>query len=168
VELVLSVRSKADSSVYDSRHPVNGALLLGRGPDCAVLLDGTGISREHAAIQWENSALFVTDLSANGTWVNGKRILGNRKCKLAEGDSIELPGYEIRYRITGTGPEVAGPVPAAAPPDVKPAVPVVAAALQTSQSRAQFSIRQTFTSLELFLILTAVAAFALLVAWFNS
>jgi predicted component of type VI protein secretion system len=166
VELVLSVRSKADSSVYDSRHPVNGALLLGRGPDCAVLLDGTGISREHAAIQWENSALFVTDLSANGTWVNGKRILGNRKCKLAEGDSIELPGYEIRYRITGTGPEVAGPVPAAAPPEVKPAP--VAAALQTKQSRAHFSIRQTFTSLELFLILTAVAAFALLLAWFNS
>jgi pSer/pThr/pTyr-binding forkhead associated (FHA) protein len=167
VELVLSVKSKADSSVHDSRHPVNGALLLGRGPDCAVLLDGTGISREHAAIQWENSALFVTDLSANGTWVNGKRILGNRKCKLAEGDSIELPGYEIRYRITGTGPEIAGPVPAAAPLGVKPAA-VAVAAPQTAKSRAIFSLRQTLTSLELFLILTAVAAFALLLAWFNS
>ena len=134
----------------------NGVLILGRGPDCAVLLDGTGISREHTAIEWEDSVLFVTDLSTNGTWVNGKRIGSNRKCKVDEGDSIELPGYEIRYRIAGHG---------AAAPAAKPAVKPVPSA---GESQHPLSMPGSFTLSELFLILVALAAFSLLLVYWNS
>jgi predicted component of type VI protein secretion system len=62
-------------------------------------LGRTGISREHLAIEHEDAGLFVTDLSTNGTWINGTRIPPSRKCKIDEQDSIEVPGYELRYRI---------------------------------------------------------------------
>ena len=47
---------------------------LARGPDSAVPLEAPGISREHLEVQAEDSAVFLTDLSSNGTWLNGARM----------------------------------------------------------------------------------------------
>jgi pSer/pThr/pTyr-binding forkhead associated (FHA) protein len=147
VDIILSVKSKADESVQSIRHPVNGRLVLGRGPDSAVPLDAPGISREHLEVQAENSALFLTDLSSNGTWVNGARIPPRRKCKVGEGDFIELPGYEIRFQLVGA---------AAAPlvslkPGLRPS-----------------SFARSFTGLELFLLVVVLASAALLVTYLTS
>lgn len=97
MDLALNIRSKANNAVQESKLLLNGdRVFVGRGPECAVLLDGQGISRQHLGMEAEGSALFITDLSSNGSWLNGKRLAQNERSKVATSDVIELPGYEIR------------------------------------------------------------------------
>ena len=139
------------------RHPVNGRMVLGRGPDSAVPLEAPGISRDHLEVQVEDSALFLTDISSNGTWINGARLPQGRKCKVREGDFIELPGYEIQFQLVG----------AAAAPAIQLGLPPAGSSkgLQvpsaTSGARAR-SLAGSFSGLELFLLFVALACAALL------
>ncbi len=109
MDIILNVKSKADQTVRNVRHPLNGRVILGRGPDSAVPLDAPGISREHLEVHLENSALLLTDLSSNGTWLNGARMPQRRKCRTSEGDVVELPGYEIRLQLVAPPPPLPGP-----------------------------------------------------------
>jgi len=155
VEVILSVTSKTDESVQRVRHTVNGRLVLGRGPESAVPLDAPGISREHLEVQAENSDLFLTDLSSNGTWVNGTRMPPRRKYKVGDGDCIELPGYEIRFQLVGA---VAAPVASKT---------IGQPAKSTAQPRAR-SFAHSFTGLEIFVMLIVLAAAVLLVTYITS
>jgi DNA-binding response OmpR family regulator len=66
-------------------------LILGRAPECDVVIEGRLISRRHAAISREGQGYTLEDLgSHNGTAVNGQRIAG--PWKLHDGDQIELGG----------------------------------------------------------------------------
>jgi DNA-binding response OmpR family regulator len=66
-------------------------LILGRAPECDVVIEGRLISRRHAAISREGQGYTLEDLgSHNGTAVNGQRIAG--PWKLLDGDQIELGG----------------------------------------------------------------------------
>ncbi|GAB4195771.1 MAG: hypothetical protein OHK0013_02300 [Sandaracinaceae bacterium] len=50
-------------------------LVLGRDPDCDVVLASPSVSGRHARLAWQSGQLFVEDLgSANGTWVQGERV----------------------------------------------------------------------------------------------
>ena len=92
MEILVTVKSKADQSVRTVRQPVNGRFVLGRGPDSSVPLEAPGISREHLEVQAEDSSLFLTDLSSNGTWLNGARMPPRRRCRVSETDFIKLLG----------------------------------------------------------------------------
>jgi adenylate cyclase len=48
------------------------------------------ISRDHAVIQISRFGIEITDLSTNGTWVNGVRMAPGASRQLIDGDSIEL------------------------------------------------------------------------------
>lgn len=96
MDVLFKVRSKADNSIKESKLGVTDRVLVGRGPDCAVLLDGQGISREHLALEGDEANVFIIDTSSNGTWVNGKRLPQNGRSKVEHNDLIEVPGYEIR------------------------------------------------------------------------
>lgn len=67
----------------------NRELTLGRGPDCGIVLDDPGVSRAHARLTPRpDGTVSVADLqSANGTFVNGKRI---GSAVLASGDRLRL------------------------------------------------------------------------------
>ncbi len=66
-------------------------LILGRAPECDVVIEGRLISRRHAAISRAGQGYILEDLgSHNGTAVNGQRIAG--PWKLNDGDQIELGG----------------------------------------------------------------------------
>jgi DNA-binding response OmpR family regulator len=66
-------------------------VVLGRAPECDVVLEGRLISRRHAAISRAGQGYVLEDLdSHNGTAVNGRRIAG--PWKLHDGDQIELGG----------------------------------------------------------------------------
>ena len=164
MEILLAVKSKADNSVQSVKHQLDGRLLLGRGPDSPVQLDGTGISREHFAIDREDSGLFVTDLSTNGTWVNGTRIARSRKCKIAEQDSIEVPGYELRYRILNGSREQAAETSAA---KSGKAAPSAVNQANFNPSRG-LSILDSFTALEKFVMMIAAFSVGLLLLYWNS
>ena len=150
------MKSKADASVQNVRHSVDGPVVLGRGPESAVPLEAPGISREHLEVQVEDSSLFLTDMSSNGTWINGARMPQRRKCKLREGDFVELPGYEIQFQLIGTAtPAIAGPRPAAG--TSKQSQLTAPKSRRSSRSKAP-----SFGFVELFLLAVAFASVALL------
>ena len=63
--------------------------VLGRHPDCDVVIDLGAVSRQHAAVDREGGAYFVVDLkSRNGTFVNGAPI--RERKRLASGDAIRI------------------------------------------------------------------------------
>src|SRR5262245_37948178 len=59
------------------RIPLNGdRLVLGRNPDCQVVIPITSVSREHAAIVVRQGRYYIEDLqSRNGTFVNNQQIM---------------------------------------------------------------------------------------------
>jgi hypothetical protein len=66
---------------------------LGRALDNDVILDDRRVSRHHAQISMEAGGVWLTDLaSANGTWVNGQRIV---RQALKPGDVVSLGGVEL-------------------------------------------------------------------------
>lgn len=64
-------------------------MVLGRHPECDIVVDAGAISRQHAVILRLNNEFYVEDLkSRNGTYVNGELLHGRRK--LAENDRLKL------------------------------------------------------------------------------
>ncbi len=56
--------------------------VMGRSPDCDIVLDVGAVSRFHAQILHAGADFFVEDLkSRNGTYVNGEMIHGRRQLK---------------------------------------------------------------------------------------
>jgi len=156
VDILLAVRSKNDNSVQNVKYPVTGRLLLGRSPDSVVPLDGPGISREHLAIELEDSTVFITDLSSNGTWVNGDRLTRNRRRKVDATDVIELPGYEVRCRLVAK-PEAN--VTAGEATTSPFALHAIGSANAITDSQPPLSLFRSFTALERLLIIVALASF---------
>jgi pSer/pThr/pTyr-binding forkhead associated (FHA) protein len=69
---------------------------LGRGFAATVQLEDPGVSRRHAiVVQRRGSARILDDRSANGTWVNGRRVFD---AELHDGDVILLGRALLVYR----------------------------------------------------------------------
>ncbi len=70
--------------------------LAGRSPDCDIRLDGSSVSRHHAAFARKNGLCAVKDLnSANGTFVNENKIA--RATLLKNGDRIRISSYTVLF-----------------------------------------------------------------------
>jgi serine phosphatase RsbU (regulator of sigma subunit) len=68
--------------------PGNRAV-LGRHPECDIVLDAAAVSRQHAQILQEGDDFYIEDLhSRNGTFVNGRLVQG--KWLLADGDRLKI------------------------------------------------------------------------------
>lgn len=68
---------------------------LGRRPYNDIVIDNLAVSGEHAVLQMTGGDVFLEDLnSTNGTYVNGKAI---KKKQLANGDSVEIGKYKIKF-----------------------------------------------------------------------
>jgi S-DNA-T family DNA segregation ATPase FtsK/SpoIIIE len=71
-----------------------GAVTVGRKSTCELMLDDAQASREHARIIISDQSAAIEDLdSANGVFVNGKRIRG--LVRLSNGDKIKIGQQEI-------------------------------------------------------------------------
>jgi predicted component of type VI protein secretion system len=90
-----------------------------------VPLDGTGISREHLRLHSDGDALFVTDLSSNGTWLNTRRLTRDKPHALTTADAIQIPGFEIRIELpnlsAADGQQARSAAPAASGTSANPA-----------------------------------------------
>ena len=72
----------------------HGSLLIGRLPECDVLLNDTLVSRMHARISVQGESVVVEDLhSSNGVYVNGLRV--GHSTVLCEGDRILIGTTEF-------------------------------------------------------------------------
>lgn len=74
-------------------------MVVGREPQCEIAIDNLGISRQHCALVTKGDAFVVQDLgSANGTFVNGKKIVEHF---LNDGDEIFLGKYVLKFKNEG-------------------------------------------------------------------
>jgi diguanylate cyclase (GGDEF)-like protein len=72
---------------------LTGTLVIGRGRDADIRIQGDGISRQHARIRVGADDVLVEDLgSTNGSFVNGERV---DKRALQDGDKIQLGSATI-------------------------------------------------------------------------
>ncbi|MEW6364777.1 MAG: FHA domain-containing protein [Acidobacteriota bacterium] len=71
-------------------------VIIGRDPDTQLHLEHATVSRRHAEIVRQDSGHAILDLgSANGTFVNGRRVSGSRM--LAVGDVIQIGPFRFTY-----------------------------------------------------------------------
>lgn len=73
-------------------------LSIGRLPDNGLPLPHPMVSRRHAELRLEAGGVVLTDTgSANGTFVNGGRLLPNQPRELVGGDTIQIGPFTLVY-----------------------------------------------------------------------
>jgi predicted component of type VI protein secretion system len=98
-------------SITETIKLADGVTTVGRQDDCQLRIKSSQVSRKHCELFEKKGLLLVKDLgSSNGTFVNGKRIQGQRV--LEPGDELTIGGVKLRVAKVGE------PVP---PPKEKPA-----------------------------------------------
>ena len=72
-----------------------GEVVIGRSPECNVVLKDFGISRQHARIVVDEEGARIVDLkSKNGTQVNGVAVM---EAPLKDGDKILLGKFQLTF-----------------------------------------------------------------------
>jgi predicted component of type VI protein secretion system len=98
---------------------IDGVNSIGRHDECQIRIRSSQVSRRHCELVPEGDALVVRDLgSSNGTFVNGKRVLGKQALK--PGDVLTIGGVTLRVdplRGAAASPGGAAPAPKPAPHD---------------------------------------------------
>ncbi len=86
-----------------ARIALDGAqLMIGRGPENDIVLEGDSVSRRHARIEQRAGAWWITDVgSTNGTYVNHEAV---RQHPLANGDLVKVGDTIFKY-LTGSDVE---------------------------------------------------------------
>jgi hypothetical protein len=73
-------------------------LVIGRLPDCDVVLSDTNVSRRHAELRRKDDGVSVVDLgSTNGTRVNGTRV---REQLLSSGDEVSVGSTRLTFEMS--------------------------------------------------------------------
>jgi pSer/pThr/pTyr-binding forkhead associated (FHA) protein len=86
--------------------------VIGREPECDVVIASPKVSRKHCRIEITGNAVSLSDLgSANGTFVNGKKV---QKVQLHGGDKLVVGPLGFVVELVGAGAKPSGK--AAAPP----------------------------------------------------
>src|SRR5574341_2573036 len=76
----------------------SGEVVIGRSPECQVVLKDFGIARQHAKVTVGEDGVRIMDLkSKNGTQVNGVPIV---EAPLKDGDRILLGKFQLTFSKT--------------------------------------------------------------------
>lgn len=114
----------------------DGVTSLGRHDDCLIRIKSSQVSRRHCELFDSGGRLTVRDLgSSNGTYVNGKRVIGQQALKV--GDELTVGG--ITLRVATLGQPVAAPHPAGSKPG-KPGDTAVVEAMVDAPDEDEFEI----------------------------
>src|SRR3954451_22236842 len=74
--------------------------VIGRSPECQIVLDPNGVSRRHAEIRREGEAFFLVDLrSRNKTKVNNSEVTSGNDHRLKPGDRINICDVEFVFSL---------------------------------------------------------------------
>lgn len=75
---------------------VKSPMILGRNPECSIVIPITSVSREHAQILPVNGRFFIEDLgSRNGTYVNNQAIAN--RTQLYNNDRIRICDFVAKF-----------------------------------------------------------------------
>lgn len=84
---------------FGRSYPLNASLAVGRAEDATLHLPLDGISRQHARLTPAGDEVLLEDLgSANGTWLNGKRI---SRAQAQHGDEIRFDTQRFQLLVPG-------------------------------------------------------------------
>lgn len=76
------------------------SFMLGRAPDCELVIDEDSVSKQHAQIDWNDGIAVIHDLkSANGVFVNGQKVAIH---KLTDNDLITLGSTRMFFMLVAT------------------------------------------------------------------
>jgi len=86
------------------RYAISGEkFLIGRASHCNLILlsENRFVSREHAMIliNGDEEVFKISDLSINGTWLNGSRLTRRKPEELHPGDVITIEDWELTFRM---------------------------------------------------------------------
>lgn len=104
-DLVKGVAAEMEESLLVWRDPANevrwikvfDGLVVGRAPDCDLVLPGKRVSRRHLRIRHTDLGPAVEDLkSRNGTRINGRAIASEPRVLLS-GDVIDCGGVAVVF-----------------------------------------------------------------------
>jgi pSer/pThr/pTyr-binding forkhead associated (FHA) protein len=98
-------------------YTITDTLVFGRDAGSDVVIESTQVSRRHAEIGAAATGYVLTDLSTNGTYVNGQRVQGSRT--LARADMIRIADNEFRF-YADAPPAVPTPRPSTQAPSAPP------------------------------------------------
>lgn len=88
---------------------VRDKVVIGRNPDCDVVVTGGAVSREHTQVFRQNNQFFVKDLrSRNKTYVNNEEIKPDIPVRLRHNDRIRICDFLFAF-YDGAPPEDLGP-----------------------------------------------------------
>jgi predicted component of type VI protein secretion system len=111
----------------------DGVTSVGRHDDCIIRIKSSQVSRRHCEFHDVDGRLTVRDLgSSNGTFVNGKRVLGQQVLKV--GDELTVGTVTLRVATLGQ------PVAASHPQSSKPGDTAVVEALPVDDDDEEFEI----------------------------
>ena len=89
-------------AAFGKTFPVGKEMIIGRQQDCDIPIPAEEVSRHHVRIKPGAEGLLVEDLgSANGTYINGKRV---QQGLLKPGDELRLDS--IRFMLIAPGMEI--------------------------------------------------------------
>ncbi len=81
--------------VYDQN-----PLIIGRSTEAHIGIPDPGVSRTHVEISIKQGKVWLHDLgSANGTFINGKKMLAKSKVPYAEGEIIQVGSQRIKVTV---------------------------------------------------------------------
>ncbi len=116
--------------VVDSDQPI----LIGRATDCDVCLPDASCSRRHLTLNWRDHQWSIEDLeSRHGTFVNGVRIVANKRVPICHGDMLRAGSTTFRVEMVAAEPRAL----AATETSVSPGTIIEAVAPRELESLAQ-------------------------------
>jgi pSer/pThr/pTyr-binding forkhead associated (FHA) protein len=98
---LLVVEGRSESN---SLRLADGVSTLGRQADCFICIKSSQVSRRHCELYEKKGILHIKDLgSANGTFVNGKKIRGEKA--LEPGDELAIG--QVKLKVARLGEDAA-------------------------------------------------------------
>ncbi|MCH2181371.1 MAG: SpoIIE family protein phosphatase [Mariniblastus sp.] len=95
----MAILTSVDESVIRQRvHLGRQTIVIGRHPECDIVIDDASVSRHHANISNDNGTFFVMDLeSRNGTFVNRSAV--HEPTRLFDGAEIAICDIKFKFHL---------------------------------------------------------------------
>jgi predicted component of type VI protein secretion system len=161
VQLKLFIKKEDSAELSEATLDVQDRVVIGRHVSSPLLLSGEALSRQHFALAAEGENVTLENLSSNGTWLNGAALAINETRSVQSGDTLEVPGHEIR--VEWMTAEVAGASTAATAQNASAAKDETPAWKKAIQMAKGF-----FDPIEILLVTCALASTALAIYYFTS